>query len=93
MFQNDFKTFIDERLNETVSTLRKSNKSYQDKYEEYEKIYDQLVSTLKPTQVTLLESLIDAQNYMTSDELVSLYVTAFKDTLTLTNDRFISNLP
>ena len=92
MFQNDFKEFVYERLNNTVSQLRKNNENYKNKENEFEEIYQKLIKDLNQTQVDLLEELLNTRNYMVSDELVSLYVTAVKDTLQLNNDKFINNL-
>lgn len=86
MFQDDFKSFIFDRINETISTLRKYNIAYQKENNTYNEIYDRLNKTLNNKQQKYLDDLLDSLNAIASEEQQAIYKIAIKDTLKLSNE-------
>lgn len=92
MFQNDFKDLIFDRLNETVSTLRKTNTEYKKATEKYDKLYNDLLKTLTPEQEKIFDDLCNTQNWINALEQQALYITALHDTVDLTNKQYITKI-
>lgn len=91
MFQDNYKSFIFDRINETVSTLDKYNITYQKEKDNYNEIYKRLNNSLNDTQQKDLDDLLDSFNAITSEEQQAIYITATKDTIKLRNEQFMDN--
>ena len=80
-FYDNLDDFIDERAKEAVFNLRKNNKEYIKKKQEFESLYYKLSQELDPLQKSDFEKSIDTLNSMSSDELLEVYKTAMNDFL------------
>ena len=92
MFQNNFKEFTFDRINETVNKLRKTNTEYKKTTEKYEKLYNEFIKTLNPEQDKLFDEIWNTQNLINAIEEQALYFTALQDSLNLTNKEYISKI-
>ena len=72
-FYDNLDDFIDERAKEAVFNLRKNNKEYIKKKQEFESLYYKLSQELDPLQKSDFEKSIDTLNSMSSDELLEVY--------------------
>ena len=80
-FNDNLDDFIDERAKEAIFNLRKNNKEYIKKKQEFESLYYKLSQELEPSQKSDFEKSIDTLNSMSSDELLEVYKTAMNDFL------------
>lgn len=88
IFDENFDSFINNRIDETVSSLKKDNKNYKNKLKEYNKLYHELYKELTTTQKQKLDKLLDISNNLSSDELILTYKTATNDFINLKNKNF-----
>ena len=88
VFNEDFNSFIYDRIDKNVGSLRKNDKNYKLKLKEYNKLYKELYNELTTTQTQKLDKILDILNDMSSDELILTYKTATYDFLNLKNKKF-----
>lgn len=91
IFDENFDSFINNRIDETINSLKKSDKNYKIKLKEYNKLYHELYKELTVTQTQKLDKLLNISNNMSSDELVLTYKTATYDFVNLKNKNFFND--
>lgn len=90
IFDENFNSFIHNRIDETINHLKKNNKNYKEKLKEYNKLYHELRKELSKEQIQKVDKILDILNNISDDELDSTYKTATYDFLNLKNNNFIS---
>ena len=83
IFQKNFNTFINNRIDDTINSLRKNNKNYKNNLKEYNKLYHELYNELPTKQLKKIDKIIEISNFLNGEELISVYKTAIQDFLQL----------
>lgn len=91
IFDENFNSFIHNRIDETIQYLKNNNKNYKQKLKEYNKLYHELHDELSENQIQKFDKILDILNNISNDELDSTYKTATYDFLNLKNNNFITH--